>query len=483
LLERTENTLVTMIESGPPVDSGDRRAWLDFVARGMTYDPHEQFLEQQDDQENVGAKILGLRGSRYFGVGGTTNTWGGWCIRYQPEDFYLRSNTGHGADWPFDLETLRPFYERAEETLWVAGAGKPNAPIPFTQKDGVIIETLKRLRLSYEHLPLARRESCATIGTCKYCPIEKRYLPQPDLRLLTTKFSARFALRHSTKAVRLVMNSKRQCVGVAVRSPDSVVPEIVESDVVVLALGAIETPKLLLASKENHPNGIGNGTGHVGRHITAHPLVRIVGQRADNKDCLEQPLDFPTLASRHFDTERYQPRGKLFFVNDSRTSVPKIEERLRAGEPLVAIRDSMRSSMTFELRGFVEVFSDENNYIGLGSPANDGGFRTSVKFSRSPTTIAAIKWAETELRKILDASGLRGIESKTSDTIRADHATSTCRMSTDECDGVVDPDLRVHGTDNLFVCSNAVLPNGAAVNPTLTLIALAEKLAEHLAVV
>ena len=57
-------------------------------------------------------------------------------------------------------------------------------------------------------------------------------------------------------------------------------------------------------------------------------------------------------------------------------------------------------------------------------------------------------------------------------TRRADHAMSTCRMSKSPVDGVVDSDLRVHDTENLYISSNAVFPSGSAVNPTLKLAAL-----------
>jgi choline dehydrogenase-like flavoprotein len=63
---------------------------------------------------------------------------------------------------------------------------------------------------------------------------------------------------------------------------------------------------------------------------------------------------------------------------------------------------------------------------------------------------------------------------------RADHAACTCRMSDDPRQGVTDRNLRVHGVDNLYVCSNAVFPNIGSVNPTLTLTALALRLGEHL---
>jgi choline dehydrogenase-like flavoprotein len=61
------------------------------------------------------------------------------------------------------------------------------------------------------------------------------------------------------------------------------------------------------------------------------------------------------------------------------------------------------------------------------------------------------------------------------------HASCTCRMSASDGAGVVTPDLQVHGTDNLYVCSNAVFASVGAANPTLTVSALAVRLAEHLA--
>ena len=63
---------------------------------------------------------------------------------------------------------------------------------------------------------------------------------------------------------------------------------------------------------------------------------------------------------------------------------------------------------------------------------------------------------------------------------RGDHSASTCRMGDSPATSVVDRDLRVHDVENLWVCSNAVFPSGAAVNPTLTLSALSLRLADKL---
>jgi choline dehydrogenase-like flavoprotein len=84
-----------------------------------------------------------------------------------------------------------------------------------------------------------------------------------------------------------------------------------------------------------------------------------------------------------------------------------------------------------------------------------------------------------EVRKIYAAMNA-DLSADASVSWRADHAASTCRMSADAATGVVDPNLRVHGIDNLFVCSNAVFPSLGAINPTLTLTALALRLGDHL---
>jgi len=63
---------------------------------------------------------------------------------------------------------------------------------------------------------------------------------------------------------------------------------------------------------------------------------------------------------------------------------------------------------------------------------------------------------------------------------RADHAACTCRMSEDPKKGVTDKNMKIHGVDNIFVCSNAAFTSTGAINPTLTLTALSLRLADHI---
>ena len=123
---------------------------------------------------------------------------------------------------------------------------------------------------------------------------------------------------------------------------------MIEADLVVLALGAVETPKLLLATcTQAWPDGVGNNSKHVGRHITAHPLIRVIGKKSSNSDNLEQPVDFPTLVCREFDTPKFQKQGKLLFVRDGRKNYVHLEQEIRAGKTLNTVRNEMRQEMPF----------------------------------------------------------------------------------------------------------------------------------------
>ncbi len=106
--------------------------------------------------------------------------------------------------------------------------------------------------------------------------------------------------------------------------------------------------------------------------------------------------------------------------------------------------------------------------------------KTVISYGVNNETEEAKKRHENNLINILRQAGCDSTKVATYNSSRGDHSVSTCRMSKSPTDGVVDQDLKVHDTDNLYVCSNAVFPNGGAVNPTLTLAALTLRLADHL---
>ena len=153
---------------------------------------------------------------------------------------------------------------------------------------------------------------------------------------------------------------------------------------------------------------------------------------------------------------------------------------MRSGEKLDEIEEAVVGKMVFKLRGFVEQFAADGNSVQPTNGETRFGLpRTKFNYYKHQVTQDSIKRNRERLEKVLTALGCTDVKSKVFPP-RADHLVATCRMSNSDVDGVVDDGLRVHGSDNLYICSNAVFPNVAAVNPTLTLTALALRFVDRL---
>lgn len=104
LLEHDPSTAILMLEAGPEVPAKDRRAWWDYVV--FDRKPYAYAYDQPGETESTGNTRWDFAENRVMAYGGSTVHWGGWCHRLKPEDFYLEENTGEGANWPFDYNTL-----------------------------------------------------------------------------------------------------------------------------------------------------------------------------------------------------------------------------------------------------------------------------------------------------------------------------------------------------------------------------------------
>jgi len=489
LLSSSTDYQITLLEAGPDFTIGNRRIWLDFLMAEKN--PYETFIEDQRDEH----ERFGLRGSRLFVKGGTTNHWGGETPRFKPEDFELKSRTGYGADWPISYNELSPYYAKAEANLGIAGDSDNNdpprhglkypfPPMPFTLNNTTIINALKSLGMSYKHMPMARNANrCVTTGTCDYCLFNARYTATFDLMMLQNEYADRLDLRMESPVTKILMDRKKRARGVNFTNLKTGSHESMDADAVIVCSGTFESTKLLLASANtNWVNGIGNDSGHVGRHLVGHPLVIVNGFKPENPEKMHQEfVSTPTLVSRHFDTPEYQDKGKMLFIMRDRSTV-SLESKILSNWSRSKIDADLSSGMQLGLIGAMEQFESPENRISLGSGKTRHGLPTTkIEFGINKITQKAQQEYIAELTKVLRKAKCTedSINSFSANPDGA-HATSTCRMSHSDSDGVVDANLQVHNTDNLYVCSNAVFPNVAAANPTLTVTALAIRLADYL---
>ena len=488
---------VTMLEAGPPIKMRDRRTWLDYVMAGRL--PYDHLSDTASDYDVSGNQPWRIEGGRLIVRGGSTLHWGGWCPRMKPEDFHLATNTGKGGlDWPFTYKDLEPYYLQAEHYLQVAGdSDQQNPPRsgkylfrapPYTMVDGEMIDALHKMKVSYEHMPVARNgrpvndlPNCMTTGTCYYCPIGGRFTgDQPLDRLSVQK---RFTLKTGAAVTQLLADGKR-ITGVTYLDLETGKSHKIEADKVILCAGALETPKLMLVSKSSQwPEGVGNTHDLVGRYLIANPYFYARGAKDINRSYLQEETYFPTLCSRHWDGPEDQAKGK-FILNRGESPDLKPAVLMSQGKTRKELDAMKIGPYVFEIQGALQTFSYKQNRITPGKGTTRFGLsRTQIDMPVDVLDTEHKATVHGRMSKVLETMGYRLLEGEVGLGVypqRGDHAMSTCRMGKTPEQGVVDPDLKVFGTDNLYILSNAVFPSGAAANPTLTLAALAFRFMDHL---
>jgi choline dehydrogenase-like flavoprotein len=255
----------------------------------------------------------------------------------------------------------------------------------------------------------------------------------------------------------------------------------VEAETVVVAAGTVESPKLLLRSTSRYwTKGVGNDQDLVGRNIVTHPWITYQAALPKNPLKLQPEMAFPTLVSRHYDCVEEQERGKYVLINPSGSPLINLAEAMQRGKTRKEI-DAMVSGPTqIQFNAMFEVFSQASDRVTNLDRVNHLGMVESVvHFDTTPLIRARLDEVRAKAAEVMAAMGATG-EPTMHASWGAHHAACTTRMSDSVDLGVVDAQMRVHGVDNLYVCSNASFSTLSAVNPTLTLTALSLRLGDYL---
>lgn len=486
-------TDVLMVEAGSPVVMRDTRTWYDVLTADLN--PFAAHTYKEADYDNAGGTPIRLRGRHLRARGGSTLHWAGLSYRLKPEDFRLASNTGHGVDWPIAYADLEPYYALSESTLQVAGeASDPGHPprsgpfplpaFPAQEIEGPFIQAMNDLGFTTQHACWSRNSrsihgmsECLRTGTCEYCPVGGRFTGDQLIARLEARRG--FRLLPDTLALKLRFASRERAASAELLRRASGERVTLEAGSFVVCAGGIETPKLLLASaNEWWPAGVGNVSGRLGRSLTDHVYQKCTGRSVQpNRARLSNQLWFNTTASRHFDDPGTQAAGK-FLLTPEYDFFPLLQKMSEGRGTLEIVRDLERScvhAVQFQL----EQHPSETNFLELGQERDSIGLpRTRIHHTLTRQAEDAAAQARTTCETILrrmDCADLSWNELKLSS-----HVSATCRMSASPASGIVDENLRVHGTRNVHVCSSAVFPSIGAANPTVTIVALAHRLGRHL---
>jgi choline dehydrogenase-like flavoprotein len=453
----------------------------------------------RDRYSSTGDRHYPLNAARVKAVGGSTLHWQGMVMRLHERDFELRSRHGVGADWPIDYDDLRPYYAAAEREFGVAGAlDNPFAPpreepfplpaFPPSHSDAIFAEACERLGIATHSVPNARnpepydgRPACQGYGTCKpVCPSGAKYTAESHVRRAEAA-GARVIDRAPVQ--RLVHDAAGDRVDAAVYAIPDGTRHRVEAREFVVACGGVETPRLLLLSRSDaYPDGLANSSGLVGRYFADH-LFAGVGGRID-RPTRQNHVGFNTSESHQFyDGDDPVEAIKLEFLNYAGPS-PAIEAT-GSEEWGDALLDRLRESYGTHIAmgALVEQLPRYEHYVGLDPSRTDdhGNPVPEVHWSVDDRTARAIDRANGIQRSILrelDATidWVVGPEN----TGPAFHHVGTTRMGEDPAESVVDANCRTHDLRNCWIVGSSVFPTGGAMNPTLTIAAVALRAAERI---
>jgi choline dehydrogenase-like flavoprotein len=438
-------------------------------------------------------------------LGGTSSVWGGWCRPLEPIDFEERP-WFPGSGWPFASTQLHRVYSRARDLCLQRNDGAamtdrhdaaPSPPPGDVWQD--VRFDIQPLRFGDAYRPLIARSV------------------HVDLLLNTT-------------VVELVMDQSNRTTMTAAAVTSASRRLSVSAATYIVAAGGIENARLLLASRRACARGIGNEHDVVGRYFCEHLHTPVAVMRANDglvqkyavrsvdgistrggislSDSGQRRTQQPGFAITLHDAD--DPHDVLSPIQSSRsyvalrhlmTSIGRGEWPDHALRHVTSVLGDLpealavshrrlvkRATRTFIVGARAEQIPDPDNRVTLDTAVDTTGVpKVRLAWRPSAVDLNGIRHGQDLLEHAFPGESLRLLPPRSRDATgwrdrlsAAAHHMGTTRMHRDPRQGVVDEQCRVHDTTNLYIAGSSVFPTGGWAPPTLTIVALAMRLADHL---
>ncbi len=434
-------------------------------------------------------------GTGYW-VGGNTKVYGAALFRLREGDFdKITHKGGISPEWPLKYQEWEPYYSEVEKIYDVHGKigsdptepdisqDYPAPPVSHEPRIQEVNDDLLQKGFHPFNIPLAIRlneaqrqfSTCIRCDTCDGFPCLVNAKGDSDLSCI------RPALQH--KNVTLLTNAKvtrlhtshsgKQVTGVEAEINGE--KKVFSSEIVAVSCGAINSAALLLQSaNDQHPNGLANSSDQVGRNFMKHQNGAIVGIGKKRNPTVFQK----TMAVNDFywgEKDFDYPMGHVQLLGKANKDMlamdaPKIT-------PGMALEEIAKHSVDWwltaedlpdpENRVTVKDGKIHLNYRDNNTEAYDRLLNRWIKVLKSIDCADKIIPCSLYLRKRIPIQGVA-------------HQVGTCRFGDDPKTSVLDINCRTHDVDNLYVVDGSFFPSSAAVNPSLTIMANALRVGDHL---
>jgi len=444
---------------------------------GMNFDSKTQKMYSGAE---AGVRYTALDAGRLRFLGGSSNHWGGYCRPLDEADFAVRDWVPHSG-WPITRKALEPYFQKAQALCeagpWIYDKGNEaqEGPLLPLGKGG--------LYTSWFQFSKTRDSVLPTYFGHRY---------EQDLkaaRNITPYVNA------NVTAIRLNKDAKsveRLEMATLAGGRFTVKPRMV-----VLAAGAMENARLLLASNDVMPAGVGNQNDLVGRFFADHPIPRDVATLVvfggALAPCYGSTVTLPNGAVMR---AAFSPTGEFLKAKNVAGSLTTVENAIELDETgtaavittAIALGVDASVAKCYSLGCGMELAPDPDRRLTLTGEKDALGLpRLKLDMHIADSDFALYRQTLAELGRQLLASKtgmLRLNYSRREQWLAAmdwgNHHMGTTRMSEDPKQGVVNADGLVHGIGNLYVAGSSLFPTYGSSNPTLNLIALTLRLGDHL---
>lgn len=459
------------------------------------YHTHEQWYDSQGQA---------FRPQMSYWVGGNTKVYGAALVRMRERDFEaVEHRDGISPKWPLNYEAFEPYYAEAERLYDVHGQqgedptesfrsnAFPHAPVRHEGRMQAIADGLSNQGLTPFHLPLGLKlnEVDKTLGNCIRCdscdgfPCLVQGKADAEVNgILPIRHHTNITLLTQAKALRLLTSaSGREVTGVEAEVQGH--PQTFTGSIVVVACGAINSAALLLQSaNDQHPKGLANRSDWVGRNLMKHLTTAIVALNATPNPAVFQKT---IGVSDFYWGEPAFPYPMGFVQNTGnvlRDMIPAEAPKLLA--PFVKLVPGSELDRVAEhATGWwlqTEDLPDVNNRVEVIK----GKLHLQYRANNQEAGDRLIhRW--TQILKAVNRAEQMvpfGLYPRNKTPIQVvGHQCGTCRFGTDPNTSVLDLNCRTHDIDNLYVVDGSFFPSSSGMNPTLTIIANALRVGDHLA--
>ena len=472
---------ILILERGGYLPKEDDNWNPDAIFQGRKYQVEEKWLDRNNNS---------FLPQAFYNVGGNTKVYGAALQRMREADFgEVKHQDGISPAWEIGYQDLEPYYTRAESIFKIHGergedpteppmsTEYPFPPLPHEPRMQEVADQLQQLGLQPYHLTLAvdrnvedpENSKCIRCATCDPypCKIDAKMDAQTACVDPATQYD-NVELKINALVTRLIADDNGNRVTAIEVEIDGKLEQYT-ADTFVLSGGSINSAALLLKSKnEKHPDGLANSSGMVGRNLMLHNHSSVVAiADKPNPTAFQKTLGFNDF---YFGSPDHDyPLGQIQMTGKSKWN------RLALFSPDSVPQPTLEYMADHAVDWWLtsEDLPDLDNRITVNS---EGKIKVDFTPNNLKTHDDFIDMWQSYLRKI----GFFMFMIAKVPLSAVWHQVGTCKFGSDPKTTVIDLNCRTHDVENLYVVDGSFFPSMGAMNPTLTIVANALRVSDHL---